>query len=174
MKQKIKKTWNFINCILIGAVVILAMALVGVRLFGLDIYVVLSGSMEPEYKTGSVIYVAEAKPEELEAGDVITFNLDEDTVATHRIVEVTEKDGQLAFRTKGDANDVEDASAVLASRVIGTPVFSVPYLGYLVAYINSASGRFATMAAGAFLLLMVFLPDVLFGENEKKQKEKSQ
>lgn len=173
MKQTIKKIWNWVNGVLIGLVVLLAVALVGVRLFGLDIYVVLSGSMEPEYQTGSVIYVKETDPAELEVRDVITFRLNGDTIATHRIIEVTEVDGETAFRTKGDANDLEDGTAVPASQVIGTPVFTIPYLGYLVTYIQSPSGRYATIAAGAFLLLMVFLPDVIFG-NDKKSKEKSE
>lgn len=173
MKQTIKKIWNWVNGVLIGLVIFLAVALVGVRLFGLDIYVVLSGSMEPEYKTGSVIYVKETDTAELEVRDVITFRLNGDTIATHRIIEVTEVDGETAFRTKGDANDLEDGTAVPASQVIGEPVFTIPYLGYLVEYIQSPSGRYATIAAGAFLLLMVFLPDVIFG-NDKKSKEKSE
>lgn len=172
-KKRVLKVWNAVNGVLIGLAVLLAIALVGVRLVGLDIYVVLSGSMEPEYKTGSVIYVKEINPEDLEVRDVITYRLDEDTIATHRIIEVTEKDGQTAFRTKGDANELEDAAVVMASQVVGTPVFTIPYLGYLVAYIHSTSGRYATIAAGATLLLLLFLPDMLFGE-DKKSKEKAE
>ena len=173
MGQIIKKIWNGINGILIGSVILLAIALVGVRLIGLDVYVVLSGSMEPAYRTGSVIYVKEADTKELQAGDVITFRLSENTIATHRIVEAVETNGETAFRTKGDANEVEDGSAVPASQVIGTPVFTIPYLGYLVTYIQSTSGRYATIAVGALLLLMIFLPDMIFG-SEKKSKEKTQ
>ena len=104
---------------------------------------------------------------------MITFYLNEDTIATHRIIEVVEKDGETAFRTKGDANEVEDGAAVAASQVIGTPVFTVPYLGYLVSYVHSTSGRYATIAVGTLLLLLIFLPDIIFGD-EKKSKEKSE
>lgn len=174
MKAKIKKIWNCINGVLIGLVLLLAIALVGVRLVGLDIYVVLSGSMEPEYKTGSVIYVKEADTAKLEVGDVITFRLGDDkTIATHRIIGVTEKDGQTAYRTKGDANELEDGDAVLASSVVGTPIFTIPYLGYLAEYIHSTSGHYATIAVGATLLLLICLPDILFGK-DKKSKEKSE
>ena len=58
--------------------VILAVALVGVRLVGLQVFTVLSGSMEPTYHVGSLIYVKDVDYKELEAGDVITFMLDED------------------------------------------------------------------------------------------------
>lgn len=173
MSRRIKKIWNGINSVLIGLVLLLAIVLVGVRLIGLDVYVVLSGSMEPAYQTGAVIYVKEADTNALKSGDVITFYLNADTIATHRIVEVTEENGEIAFRTKGDANDVEDGSAVAASRVIGTPVFTIPYLGYLVSYIQSTSGRYATIAVGAVLLLMMLLPDIIFGD-DRKAKEKMQ
>ena len=173
MKNTIKKVWNIVTNILVVLVLIFAILTVGVRLVGLDTYVVLSGSMEPLFQTGSVIYVKDIETAELQEGDIITFQMNVDTVATHRIIEVVEENGTTAFRTKGDANDVEDGSAVPASQVIGTPVFTIPQLGYLVAYIQSPSGRYATIAAGAFLLLMVFLPDVIFG-NDKKSKEKSE
>ena len=86
MKQSVKKIWNILSSVLVALVVILAIALVGTRLIGLNTYVVLSGSMEPAYETGSLLYVKEVPYTELEVGDVITFMLDEDTVATHRIV----------------------------------------------------------------------------------------
>lgn len=165
------KIWNWMTGLLIGLVILLAILLVGVRLFGLDLYVVLSGSMEPAYQTGSIIYVKDTDTAHIEVGDVITFRIDGDTIATHRVVEITEADGETAFRTKGDANELEDASAVPASQVVGTPVFTIRYLGYLVTYIHSTSGRYAAIAAGATLLLLVFLPDIIFSD-DKKSKEK--
>ena len=56
-KSSIRKTWNVISSILVALVVLLALLLVGARLFGLQVYTVLSGSMEPTYHTGSLIYV---------------------------------------------------------------------------------------------------------------------
>ena len=52
-KSSIRKTWNVISSILVALVVLLALLLVGARLFGLQVYTVLSGSMEPTYHTGS-------------------------------------------------------------------------------------------------------------------------
>lgn len=170
MNKTIKRVWNLVSGLLIGMAVLLAIALGGVRLIGIDPYFVLSGSMEPTYQTGSVIYVAEIEPAELKVGDVITFHMQGGTVATHRITEITTENGQLAFRTKGDANDMEDGAAVAADKVIGKPIFTIPQLGYLVSYIQTPSGRYASLAAGAALLLFVFLPDLLFID-DKKAKE---
>ena len=88
MNRTVKKIWNWVTYVLVGVVVILALLMVGARLFGFKVFTVLSGSMEPAYHVGSLIYVKEVDYRELESGDVITFMLDEDTVATHRIVEV--------------------------------------------------------------------------------------
>lgn len=178
MKQSVKKIWNILSGVLVALVVILAIALAGTRLIGLNTYVVLSGSMEPAYETGSLLYVKEVPYTELEVGDVITFMLDEDTVATHRIVEVVsdETDSSVVrYQTKGDANNAVDGSLVHYKNVIGTPVFSIPKLGYIANYIQTPPGMYVAASAGALLLLLVLIPG-LFGsrENDKeneKQKE---
>ena len=174
MSSKIKKIWNVFTTILVAVVVLFAVALVGARLVGLHVFTVLSGSMEPAYHTGSLIYVKEVDYTEIEAGQVITFMLDEDTVATHRVVEVVpdETDASvLRYRTKGDANDVEDGSLVHYKNVIGTPVFTIPYLGYVANYIQNPPGKYVAISAGAILMLLVFLPDLLFGDEDGKKKK---
>lgn len=90
----------------------------------MQVYSVLSGSMEPTYHTGSLIYVKDVDYTTIQPGQVITFMLDEDTVATHRVVEVVPDDEDpsvLRYRTKGDANNVEDGSLVHYKNVLGTP-----------------------------------------------------
>lgn len=170
-----KKIWNVFTTVLVVLVVILALLLVGARLFGLQVFTVLSGSMEPTYHTGSLIYVKKVDPFRLEAGDVITFMLDEDTVATHRIVGVVpdeEDPSVIRFRTKGDANDSEDGSLVHYKNVVGSPVFTIPKLGYVANYIQKPPGMYVAISAGAILLLLVFLPD-LFGDDSKEPKKKA-
>lgn len=46
MSHSFKKVWNVVSTVLVVLVVLLAVALVGVRLVGLNTYVVLSGSMD--------------------------------------------------------------------------------------------------------------------------------
>ena len=170
----VRKIWNFITTILVIAIAALAIALVGVRLVSLELYIVLSGSMEPTYPTGSVLYVKEVAPYTLAEGDVITFRLAEDTIATHRIVEVTHDEiGALAFRTKGDANDVEDAALVPAANVVGSPMFHIPELGYLVAFIQEPPGTYLAIVAAAVVLLMLFVPDLLFEDKEEAAKKEA-
>ena len=173
MSKKLKKIWNLFTTILVVMAVLLAVALVGARLAGLGVYTVLSGSMEPVYHTGSLLYVKNVDTAEIKEGQVITFMLSEDLVATHRVVEVVpdeEDPTVIRFRTKGDANDAVDGSLVHYKNVIGTPIFSIPYLGYVANYIQNPPGTYIAIAVGAVLLLLVFLPDLFSDEKDKKRK----
>ena len=167
------KVWNTVCGILIGILLILAVLLAGVRLVGLRPLTVLSGSMEPTYHVGSLIYVKSVDYQTLKAGDVITFMLDEDTLATHRIVEVVpdeEDPATLRYRTKGDANEFEDGSLVHYKNVVGTPVFTIPALGYIASYIQNPPGTYIALSAGAVLLLLMFIPDLFAPEEPKKSR----
>lgn len=175
MNKSLKKIWNVISSILVALVVILALLLVGARVIGLQVFTVLSGSMEPTYHTGSLIYVKKVDPYTIEEGQPITFMLDEDTIATHRVVGIVpdeEDPTVIRFRTKGDANDAEDGSLVHYKNVIGMPIFSIPYLGYVADYIQHPPGMYIAISAGAVLLLLVFLPDIFAddGKDEKKPR----
>ena len=76
MNKSLKKIWNVLSNILVALVVILALLLVGARVVGLQVFTVLSGSMEPTYHTGSLIYVKEVDPYSIEVGQPITFMLE--------------------------------------------------------------------------------------------------
>lgn len=177
MSGPIKKIWNVASSILVALVVLLALLLVGARLVGLQVFVVLSGSMEPTYHTGSLIYVKKVDPYTIQEGQPITFMMSETTVATHRVVGIVpdeEDPTVIRFRTKGDANDTEDGGLVHYKNVIGRPVFSIPYLGYVADYIQHPPGRYVALSAGAVLLLLVFLPDVFSEDPDKKKKAEAE
>lgn len=172
MKKNVSKVLKIVSTVLVSLVAALAILLVGVRVFGLQVYVVLSPSMEPHYKTGSIIYVKSVDTEKLEKGDVITFSFSESVTATHRIEEVVvdEETGARSFWTKGDANEERDKAPVSADRVIGSPLFSIPYLGYLASYIQSPPGIYVAISVAAALLLIVILSDALDDTPKKKGK----
>lgn len=176
MKTTIKKIGNVVTTVLVVAVVLLAIALAGVRLFGLQVYTVLSGSMEPAYHVGALLYDKKVDPAQLRPGDVITFMLDEETIVTHRIVEVVpdeEDPSVIRFRTKGDANAAEDGSLVHYKNVLGTPVFTIPKLGYFANFVQQPPGLYVAIAFGAVLVLLAFLPDLLGDDKKKKGKRAS-
>lgn len=176
MSKGIKKICSVLSTVLVIVAVLLAVALVGVRVVGYTPYTILSGSMEPTYHVGSLIYVKKVDTSTLEVGDPITFALSEDTIATHRIVEVVpdEEDASvIRFRTKGDANETVDGALVHYKNVLGKPVFTIPYLGYVADYIQHPPGMYTAIAAGVILLLLVFVPDMFDDEKKKKKDDPS-
>lgn len=131
--------------------------------------------MEPAYKTGSVIYVKEVDPKTLAENDVITFKMGNGMTATHRIVELVPDDTHpdiKHFRTKGDANDVTDGSLVCYEQVIGTPIFTIPYLGYLAAYIQQPPGTYVAIIISLALIFLVIAVDIITEEEEKNAAKK--
>ena len=171
LSKRVKKIWNIFTSVLVVLFILLAILLVGVRIVGLTPLSVLSGSMEPTYRTGSLIYVKDISATDIKAGDPITFYLNDRVVATHRVIKV-DKVNQL-FYTKGDANKVADVSPVKFENLIGTPVFTIPQLGYLSNFISTSSGKITALCIMAIAIFLVFLPELLdrMGKNEKKKIE---
>lgn len=175
MSKTIKQIWNVATTVLVALVVVLAGLIWGCRLLGMEAFVVQSGSMEPAHPVGSMVYVKEVDPAELEVGDVITFNLGKNIRGTHRIIEVVEENGSLAFRTKGDANDHADSGLVTPGDIVGKVLFSIPLMGYIVTYIQQPPGMYVAISAVAVILILIILPDIIFDDKKKPtQQEENQ
>lgn len=112
--------------------------------FGVQAYVVQSDSMTPEFAAGDVIFSEEVNPEELVAGDIITF-ISRDSASygqtiTHCIREVTTHNGELAFITYGIATGVDDGTPAAASDVLGRYTFRIAGLGSFFEFLKSVPG----------------------------------
>ena len=79
------KIWNIFADVLLFIALLLVFAFVGAKFIGYTPYVVTSGSMQSIYPVGSIIYVKDAEPQDVQVGDAITFYLSGDTVASHQI-----------------------------------------------------------------------------------------
>ena len=202
--KKLVKIWNAFTTALVVFMMLMAVLLVGVRLVGLTPFTVLSGSMEPAYHVGSLIYVKATDPAKIEVGDPITYVVNEDPlVSTHRVVEidvfhtatkpvldeneqpVLDEDGDpiyeevpleepsYYFTTKGDANESIDGTPVYYKNVLGVPVFSLPYLGYLSSWLQTRQGMIMGISIALVIIILTFLPDLLklVDEPEKKKEE---
>ena len=83
--------------------------------------IVLTDSMYPQIQSGDLIICHTAEPEEVEENDVIAFfdpAGNGSTIVTHRVIEVTELNGKIAWRTKGDNNNTEDRLLVTADKLV--------------------------------------------------------
>lgn len=154
----VKKIHDILTSVLTAIIVVFALVFVISRAFGIQIYTVISGSMEPQYHVGSVIFVKPTEPYEIAVGDVITFKLTDSVIATHRVVRIdTENE---SFYTKGDNNEYEDIEPVKFSELVGCPVFTLPLVGYVVVFLKSP--------LGISIIVLVIIINICFN---KKQRE---
>lgn len=125
-------------------------------IFGYQLKIVLSGSMEPEIKTGSIIAV---KPVEekttFKQNDIITFVNSNNQIVTHRIVDVIGNGEYIQYVTKGDNNEHPDVEPVLAQNVIAEySGLTIPYLGYFIEFAKSQKGAVFLFIVPGILLLI--------------------
>jgi signal peptidase I len=125
------------------------------ELFGHQIKTVLSGSMEPTFKTGSVIVVEKlTDAKNLKEDDVITFKKDEKNIVTHRIIEVVKQGDNVFYRTKGDNNESPDMEPVLSQNVVALySGYTIPFIGYFLKYASSPIGTAILLIVPGLLLL---------------------
>ena len=116
--------------------------------------IVLTGSMEPQIKSGDLIIVKQIDSSEVQVGDVIAFfdpSGNGSSIVTHRVVELITEDGALAFRTRGDANNTEDRLPVPADNLVGIYRFRIAGAGNIAMFMQTTTG----------LVVCVFVPLVL-------------
>ena len=131
-------------CTGIGALILVALAIVGLgaavvpRVIGMQSYAIISGSMEPAYPTGTLVYAEPIDGASLQPGDVAAFWRDEDVIV-HRVEKNNAEEGELI--TKGDANADLDIRPVPYQHVLGRIVASVPFVGYFLMALDSTPGK---------------------------------
>ena len=87
--KKLGKIWNVISTALVALVVVAAIVLVGIRLFGFTPLYVMSGSMKPAFQVGSLIFVQKTDPADIKVGDPITYTINEaGDYSTHRVIAI--------------------------------------------------------------------------------------
>lgn len=129
--------------------------------------VVLSGSMEPTFSVGSVIYYHSFNESDLKVGDIVTYKLkDNKTLVSHRINSI--ENGLI--ETKGDANNVADSQKITVDSIIGVDAdFYFPYVGYYIRFVNE---HLYLVACAVIILMSEFvLSNIDFSEKKRKENE---
>ena len=80
-------------------------------------------------------------------------------VVTHRVISIDAENEH--FYTQGDANDAPDGAPVYFKNLIGRPVFTIPYLGYVSHWVSNPPGMYLAIAIAIVLVVLAFLPDML-------------
>jgi signal peptidase len=114
------------------------------------IVVVLSGSMEPAFQRGDILFLTMVD-DNLVSGDVVVFQIPgREIPIVHRIVNVHyqgewtgDPSGELAILTKGDNNQVDDRGLYLNRQlfisrreIMGRAYAVLPYVGMVTIWLN--------------------------------------
>ncbi len=119
--------------------------------------IVLTDSMYPLIQSGDLIICSTTQAEEIRQGDVIAFfdpAGNGTSIVTHRVLEVTEQGGQIAWRTKGDNNNTEDRLLVTGDKLVaiyeGT---RLPGFGNVALFMQTTPGLIVCVVCPILLLV---------------------
>ncbi len=140
------------------------------NVFGYKPFIVLSGSMETEIYKGDLVIAKMIDPKELKVDDIIAFRDQENTVTTHRIIDIVEDDGETFFITKGDNNNTQDQNLVEYEDVEGIYVLRVPGVGNLM---NSLSET-TTVVIIIMGITIIFILGFSISNRKERKKEREE
>lgn len=117
---------------------------------GYGLFVVVSGSMEPEIKIDDIIITKKAAQNKIKVGDDIAFfSSSLNMVITHRVVEVTAN----GYITQGLQNNVVDGE-IRYSDVIGKVVLKSAFFGQVYKLVGSRYGFLFVIVVPLFLFVI--------------------
>nr|CAG4644314.1 EOG090X0DWF [Lepidurus arcticus] len=108
------------------------------------IVVVLSGSMEPAFHRGDLLFLTNTQ-EPIRVGEIVVFKIEgRDIPIVHRVIKLHEKqNGTVKFLTKGDNNSVDDRGLYAPGQlwltrkdVVGRARGFLPYVGMVTILMN--------------------------------------
>lgn len=148
------------------------------------IVVVISGSMEPTIHKGDLLFVMGTDAEDIkngtaidQDGDVIVFDARGLWIGApqepivHRVIDKYNISDTWYFRTKGDANSVQDAAPVPESRVIGVVVGWIPSIGWVKIFLTESGLLIPLLVIISALLIISIVRDILKGDDEDQDKK---
>ena len=137
--------------------------------FGMRPVIVLSGSMEPEFMSGDLIFIQDGDVEQLKEGDIIWY-MEDGAAVTHRIEAVTEENGAVRYTTRGDANNTDDQKQVEQSQIQGIyKGRKISGAGDAVMFMQSTTGMILFIVCPIVLLI---LWDIIYRRKiDKEERE---
>lgn len=159
--KKIVSILAIISYVLIGIYAAVCIPI----LFKYNPLVVLTGSMEPTFKVGSIIYYKEVDFEELKVGDIITFNTKDNSFVSHRIASI--ENGLI--ETKGDQNDIPDPEKISFEVVKGKDAnICIPYVGHYIKFVND------NLTISVIIVVVILVSEFIFSNTELFDKHKEE
>jgi len=170
--KKMKKLAKYFGLVMVVLIMMAAALTLLAPRFDWRVDVVLSGSMAPEIKSGSVAITRPVKSQDIRVGDIITFYSPlNGELTSHRVIAV-EEGSSFQFQTKGDANGDADPFLVPAENTVGKIWFHIPYFGYFIQFLKTPLGFILTLCIPGLIIIAMEVRNiwrVLDGEEIKKK-----
>jgi len=148
------------------------------------IVVVISESMEPTIHKGDLLFVMGIDAEKIkngtaeeQDGDVIVFDARglwfdaPQEPIVHRVIDKFQIGDVWYFRTKGDANLLQDQAPVPESRVIGVVVGGIPYIGWVKIFLTESGLLIPLLVIISALLIISIIRDIIKGDDEDQDNK---
>ena len=170
-KSPVAAACSALGTALLILLIVICLPLTVPKAFHYHVYTVISGSMEPAIPTGSLVYIKEMEPKDVQVDDVIAFygTKDAASIITHRVVENRVLMGE--FITKGDANEENDMNPVTYNQYMGKMVRSIPKIGGIVQTITGGSGKAAVGCVIGLAIVLEIIAAVLNRRLEDDEEE---
>ncbi|MDN4161613.1 signal peptidase I [Nocardioides abyssi] len=156
--------------LILGLLAVLTVAVLVPRVAGATPFTVLTGSMQPGLPPGTLIVTRPTPAEDIEIGEVVTFQIESGRpqVVTHRVIAVRAgQDGEPEFLTQGDANQTPDDGWRPAGSVRGVLWYAVPKLGYANNVLTGDQRQLAVYVVAGGLVLYAL---GLFGSDARDRR----
>jgi len=143
-----------------------------ISIFNYRMFTVASGSMEPKYKIGDVLFSKDVDASKVKVGDAITYLGKTGDVAnkviTHEVVKIDkDKDGKYIFHTKGLTNLVEDP-IVYEEQLYGVVIHKAVLLSFVYKIISSPVGFYAFIIIP---IMYIIGSEIIASALERKEEE---
>ena len=146
----VQRACAIFSWVIIAVLAIAIMASVAHLPFRAQMLSVQTGSMQPDYPIGSLLWVFPTKFEKIDVGDDVTYNTGGENI-THRVIAIDRENRTLT--TQGIHNS-EVKETVSYSAVVGVVRFHINKLGGVMDKLNGETGIYikATIVLAFFLL----------------------
>lgn len=147
--------------------------------------VVVSGSMEPTLSRGDLLFINGKNPADIrngsvekQNGDIIVFDAHgywdypPAEPVVHRVINKTYKDGEWWFKTKGDANNIEDPW-IPETQILGVVCGVIPYIGWVKIFFTESGLLIPLIIIVLGVLIISLIWDFVKESDQEEESEKN-
>ena len=171
-RMKIKKVCIVLLYIILIPIILFSLFLIILELgnsgeipsfLNMEMYTVISDSMEPRLSKNDIIIVKKGYPnDKFKVGNIITYKRKDGEIITHRIKEIISSNLQNAYITQGDNNETPDEDVVTYEMIIGKVIYTMPNFGNILKLLKNKV---------FFILCIIVLVLIILYDRKQKQKK---